>query len=484
MKIYRFIMLMLLAIPLIANGQESFEKAKISETTNQIVLKIAEINEVMGSHVGYAATRPEQYDNFIELKEKATSTELIELLNHPNPTVRSYAFWALADNHSIDLLPIVISHISDIEEVETLFGCIGGNKKVGDFMVDIARESKKLSPKQLAELDNILIYTPNNLRARDNAIKRSETIESLYPRIRELVIKDKNNSALVALAKYQKEQDIDLILDFKDEKSNAGNGYIYLAISNFPHPDFFPFLEQNFLKALDDESYRFEVKHLYKAIVSFKNDDALKLLQMSLTRMKHKTSRDECLNYALLALEENIDLIFDEIIIKLWAEESRILPKTFKYLSEKYIKKTVELSKKSLLNIDGFEATNRILDMHKIKSTNQLLSAMLKLVLEHDKGFGVKVIRENIENAYFTLFPIFADKAAEVKDKSFIPLLLSRFEDETNPIVYLKIVEALISYNDSVINKKILEIKNKNINLNKGWGGESLNKMLKKNNLL
>jgi hypothetical protein len=168
--------------------------------------------------VYYAGVRPQQYDYFSQLQKKATKDELTELTNHPNGVVRCYSFWALTYDSSINLFPIVVRHIMDDANVNTQFGCIGSSEKVGDFFINLVTpnyvdvNSKKFDSSQFTIIDSILIYTPNNLYSKQEAISRAKPTEKFYLRARALVIKDKNQEALVTLAKYQREQDIPLIL--------------------------------------------------------------------------------------------------------------------------------------------------------------------------------------------------------------------------------------------------------------------------------
>jgi hypothetical protein len=53
------------------------------------------------------------------------------------------------------------------------------------------------------------------------------------------VVIDNNQNALVTLAKYKNETDIELI------KKNNNLFYTYKAISQFPHPIFFPILRKS-----------------------------------------------------------------------------------------------------------------------------------------------------------------------------------------------------------------------------------------------
>lgn len=133
----------------------------------------------MGSTVGNDGIRPKQFDNFTELQKVATNGELQELTNHPNGVVRCYSFWALTYDTSVNLLPIIIKHIPDDENVNTMFGCIVSVEKVGDFFISLVTpqfvdlDSKKLTPNEFIYLDSVLIYNPNKLYAKENAISRA-----------------------------------------------------------------------------------------------------------------------------------------------------------------------------------------------------------------------------------------------------------------------------------------------------------------------
>lgn len=74
-------------------------------------------------------------------------------------------------------------------------------------------------------------------------------------------------------------------------------------------------------------------------------------------------------------------------------------------------------------------------------------------------------------------------KQQKSKDKLFIEPLFGRLEEESNPHVYLKVAEALIKYGDTKINKRILEVRKKNKDLNKDWGGDEFDKLLKENHI-
>ncbi len=475
--------IILLILYLSSCGQKNNNQQIISNSTNKIVREIEQINELMGSAVYYEGIRPKQYDNFEKLKKVASKEELIELTNHSNGVVRCYAFWALSYDRSVDLFPIILNHINDYELVNTQFGCIGGQEKVGDFVINIVTpqyvdlESTKLDSIQRIKLDSILIYSDSELYAKSRAIDNVKPTESLYPKIRELVIQNNDQSALVTLAKYRKPEDIQLILNNKDEE----NFYTYKAIQEFPHDDFLPLLEKNLYEILKETHQSSALwQQLYKAIAIYKNPKAIELLTIPFSQVRHKNMKEYHMNNIYNAIRENKSDIYDHLFWRLWIEENRITPDIYQYLLEKDSIKVLKLTKESIINSDKVYSASIGLGFD---STDDLVSIMLDLILRNDYELGLRVIRNNIKNANVNQISIFTAKVVELKDKSFVNPLFKRLEKEENAHTYIEIVNALLSYYDNTINKRILETRKINDNLNKGWGSESLNKLLIENNI-
>jgi hypothetical protein len=469
--------LIILTLTLNCFGQYQFDKTKISKQTEKVVTKIEKVNELMGSAVYYSGMRPKQYDNFEELQKKATQTELIELTNHPNGVVRCYAFWALSFNHSVDLLPIIIKHINDTTSIDTQFGCIGDTEQVGDFFIDIVTpqyvdlNSKKLTKTEYEYLDSILVYTPNTLIAKENAISRVKPTEAFYARVQELVIKERNQSALVAIAKYHREKDIPLILNNKvGNKPNDGYFYTYKAITEFPHPMFFPLLKKNLQETLEDDHFDFrEWRELYKAIASYKNDTAYKLLQVPFTEVKHKNIRQYHIENVFEAVQMFYSPIYEPLLWQLWENDKETNLKVFNLLYEKNPERAFSLTKKTILNTDSY--------------STDLLNVILDTILVRDRLFAIELINKNIRDVNVHQFSIFADKALKIKDASFVTSLFDRLEKESNPHIFLKATKVLIALNDNDINRRIVEVSKRNLNLQKDWGGKEFSKLLKDNGI-
>lgn len=482
---------LLLILTTLSFGQQGFDKRLVSAPTSVIVEKIEAVNVVMGSAVYGAGIRPKQYDNFEELKKIATTEELTALTNHPNSVVRCYSLWALAYDKSVDLFPIVVAHINDDEMVETQFGCIRYAEKTGDFFMSVVApeytdvNANTLDSVQTATLDSILICSDNNLQAKVYAIGRAGQRASLYPTIRELAIRDNNQAALVALAKYQNVQDIPFILHNKEKSEREEEGYVYTyqAIREFSHADFFPLLEKNLHNTLDNTRHSYEWEELYKAIAVYKNAQAITLLKMPFTDVQHEELRARHIDFVYEALCDYRCPLYDSLLWQLWIAEDRISPDIYQYLFQKNPEKALEQTRKNLLELEKIYSANNRSRFGNWPEAESLTVMMLDCVVEQDKEFGLKLIRTKLKEAEVLQFLVFADKAMEVRDTSFIEPLFTRLSKEANYHVYLKAVKVLLLYNNRIINNRILKARKKNRNMRKDWGGKVLDKLLKEHGL-
>ena len=270
------------------------KQSKLSSTPiNEIVKEIATTNVLMGSAVGVSAQRPEQWDRYSLLRSKATDKELLDLTNNENSVVRCYAFQALVERNTTDLFPIVLRHLSDTATFHTMYGCIGDYQKAGDFFLETVIEdigdakSYRLNHKQKMTIDSLLLFQDGNeLEARNKLLSKIEPLTKYYLRIRDIAFRENNKTAIVALAKFKKQQDKVLIESLLIDANSQSYGFA--AVVNFPDPSFFPTLQQT----LKDEATKNNgnsnqrLQLLYHAIVQYKDQPSRQLLESILLKVK------------------------------------------------------------------------------------------------------------------------------------------------------------------------------------------------------
>lgn len=481
-------------------GQSAtYDKTKISSKTLKIVKKIEKVNVIMGEAVGYGGMRPEQYNNFEKLKETATSKELVTLTNHPNTTVRCYAFQALTmDNKldiSIDLFKIVKEHLEDNEQVETQFGCIGGSESVSDFFVSrVARRDYEtdfymyeLDSLQQEEINSLLISNKNDSYNRHKAIGNMEINAQNYPILKALVVEEKNDTALPKLAAYKKEEDIQVILDFhkaKTEKDDDGIYATYLSIQEFPHPVFFSYLKEEQSKIFDNDHFSNEWAILYGAIAKYRNQEALELLQLPFTKVIHSNIKEYHLDFMHNAIMESPSPLYDELLWRLWEDENVFTFDSFCYLFDSNPERAYKNARKEFGITATIENPNLNLDRKQFVEIEDREELILNLLLENEKEIAFDVIVNKIRTENVHDFPMYSRYIEKLKDSVFVVPLFERLRKESNAHIYLEIVTVLLAYKDNAINSEIIKTLDINKNLSENWGGAELKEILLKENLV
>ena len=123
----------------------------------QIIDVIADFKELHGPYIGIIGARSWKYAVFELLLEKASITELEEMINSQNPVARGYAFWGLTEKGSPNLFRIMCEHLDDTTSFTYTLGCLSGPQKVGDFFIRLAIEET------VNGYEDYLIPTQNHL---------------------------------------------------------------------------------------------------------------------------------------------------------------------------------------------------------------------------------------------------------------------------------------------------------------------------------
>lgn len=237
-----------------------------------IAFKIGLNNTVKDEAVSIAGIKPIQYKRF-EILKKVTSTRKLKKLfkNHPSRAVKCYSFWALLDrNEEVNLFELLESELSDERKVSTMFGCIISQTTVTDFLIQMSREYLNVIENET--LDSLIIYSDNNLSSREYLLSTINPTKDYYDRIKELVLGKSSQTAIIALAKFRNENDINLLLnELRDTLKEKY--YTLLSIKNFPHnifiDDLLDIQHKMLLKVTGID--HIAIRSLYKALVRYDN---------------------------------------------------------------------------------------------------------------------------------------------------------------------------------------------------------------------
>lgn len=308
-------------ILILLTSQFSYSQ-KISKKIQKVVDKIAEDNMYKSSAVGYAGERTKQWDRFEELKKRATDEELIILTNHKSPAVKCYSFQALAERKSPKTFEILLNHLKDTDVIETFQGCIVSVQLVGDFFLNVVTpnyisiSAYKLNEVQKNTVDSILIFDDKvKLVAKSYLLERISPKDVFYTRIKQIYEEENNKSAIIAISKYRKDEDKELIAKWLMKEKTNDQYYGLRAVRNFPDSYFFPYLEkiqQQEIKKPTGFNYPL-IRMLYLSTVQYKNKESRELIENTLKNAEKSTLKYHS-EYIWLALTKYPDSIYSGIV--------------------------------------------------------------------------------------------------------------------------------------------------------------------------
>lgn len=320
---------------LICCGQERSKKivSKTDKTLinsslklKKVVESIAKENRVESSHIGEAGSPSEQYARYEVLKKIATVGQLIELTDYDNSAVRCYAFQALASKKSDKIFNILLKHLKDTSQIETQSGCIGMSQLVGDYFIDVVTpnyidlEVYKLNRKEKVTLDSILLNDKSlKLSAKSAILEKLMPTEGNYKRIRELVLIDKNTSALVTLAKYKKQEDKELISSFFND-DNSQTSALY-AVREFSDDYFYPYILKVFESEWKKNRYDYQKwRTCYQALAKYPKPETLERFERT-TKSKDEFRYQTLCKYLLVAIKKYPNQLYEPLKQKIKLDE-------------------------------------------------------------------------------------------------------------------------------------------------------------------
>ncbi|MEO8514908.1 MAG: hypothetical protein ABI543_15220 [Ignavibacteria bacterium] len=472
MKIlFTIISLIILNVSIVIS-QHSYDSTKISPNVQNIVNKLSKHKRVEGVFIGMVGTPSKIYQTGKKLRLRATKEELVELTFHPNPIVRAYSFWGLAEKNETGLLNILLDHLNDTVNISTMFADAVDEMRLGDFLIELVvpkyvftadylyPNKSILTENEKNILDSTLIFTDNNLEYTHNALLRTKPELSYYERIKELA-KRKNIYAMVALAKYRNSENTDLIISsfyLPKNRNSYFESYYYTfwAFSEFPNESFEVFTKSVFdtiVKTATDER---DLKTLYKAIASYKKPDFLKYL---------KSSNADLDYYSFIAMTEFSDPLYDSLLFRIWEERKIITFEALNYLIKINRAKTIELMIKSI------EQENKYLNIPVISIWSKqiykkALDFMFDTLLVTDKVSAMNIINSKLLKADFWELEFYCSKAKDIDDSSLIKTILMRLKTDTentfNNDNYWALMKVFVSKNSKELDKKTVQAILKN----------------------
>lgn len=370
--------LLLIACALSCNSTLLISQSRLRPPLEEIVNEMAELKNFSFSLYNQFWVGDYEIEEEVlleKIKKIATTKELVELTKHESKTVKVLSAMALADRNYPNLSHIFNQFLSKNQRIETRRQLYGGGDQLAGVLyrhigIQIVKTKQLTFYNDLKEqLDSTLLTAEFLLKTNDFDgdnegfdEKRIDLLESLlctispqekyYAPIRKLCKKD-CRPAFIALAKFQKEEDIELIL-----KSNN-----IFAFSYFPHPKFWKYLNKN-----KEQTY-----YWMTAVAAYQNQAASKLIQSMFDDVDFNK---EAVNYAIV---KHYCSFYDDLVIELWENYQTINFEIIQKMLEKDAEKAAQIF------VNGFKGTSNYEffdNYYELGYSVLLRDTMLTLMLE------------------------------------------------------------------------------------------------------
>ncbi len=409
-----------------------------SQTIEEIVVKLEKNNMLMGSAVGYSAVRPEQYDTFETLLNTANLNDLLLLSKHKNGVIRAYSCWGLSKKYrsEIDWLSFLQPYLYDTQKISTMFGCIVSTENVGDFVLSVCQDF--LSDEEISELYYLGITAKSPLYYVSSALMKESFTERFYDPIRAWAL-DNNDNAKLALAKYQKEQDRELVLSLREQNES----FFFRAVSYYLNDSLKPYFSEYLKSILLKDGYSTTWRYFYSALAQFHDTYSIEQLNLVFGKGVNPGIRKYHVEYIYNAVKDFKDGFYDDLLIRIWNEYPIVSKDVVNYF---YIKNKDLCLKQMLSSIEKSE---------EYFSNTESLELMIGLLIKNNvdiKDLYLKQISK-LGVATFQVYFMFMDNYWTMDAEK---VLIDRLKKETNGHVLIPIYTYFLEH-ESYTTKDELE---------------------------
>lgn len=459
MKILTIIISFVLLNVNILQAQHSYDSTKMRPNVLKIVTKLSKFKRVEGVFVGFVGTPSKIYQLGKKLRVNSTRDELIELTFHPNPIIRAYSFWGLAERKETGTIDLLLEHLDDTVTINTMFGDYGESVYLADFMINLIvpeylytadylyPNNTILDVKERYLIDSAVIFNDNDIKYKNTALLYSIPNPDFYHRIKELSLRD-NIYAIVALAKYKNSEDTLLIKNsyyFNKTKDSYFESFYYTfwAFSEFPNECFENFTMQVFDSVISSCKDEQNLRTLFRAIASFKNPSLNKYLKNNTKTQNY---------YFFIGMSVFADEVFDSLMFNIWDKDKIVTKNGFMYLNQRDKNRSLQLI------IQTIEPENKFLKIPDLsfwvnQSYKSTLDVMFDTLYRINRNKALVILNSKLRTSDYKELEFYCAKAKSIKDTSLINSILMRLKtDEVNTFQndnYWHLMEVIVSLNEA-----------------------------------
>jgi len=445
-------------------------------TYSQVSKKIENILKPLESYESFYALNDETEKIERKLFKNATLSELEYLsVNGKNSYIKAIAIKVLTNLDSRKAIPIFKEILNSKDSLTFRTECLSDSYLLSSYFFENItlndNLTKQESERLRQELVNLILDSENaNIKLLEEINYSIPIIPENYEKLRNLVIKSKSPQLLISLARFNNQNDIDLIKSFGKDA--------FLAIEEFPDNQFIPFLKDN-IQESKNFPYMFAISKfcneesaaIVKEIIEFSIQDLenRNCSNYCLTAIYNQIYKDNCkLNYPLLSKlwlshkvlsfdildeyekthseKETEEFILEGLLLDgkaqlikhnmydldkmLSADFDMPIPinNTSKLISlldrlkEFSIESYTKALRKNLLEIDALSTDEFISELNDNKSIIENSDVLIKKMKENDSAYGLLIIMNgdkvlNDKKLFAECFEILKERRAEFKEK-------------------------------------------------------------------
>ncbi len=280
-----------------------------------ILQKLRSANRYEDSVIGEGARKSKRYKDAEELMNLCGDREIIKLLNDKSPVVKCYAANFIQDrNIKANWYNILLKQAEDYSEVDFLLGDIGVVYYAGDFVLN-SLFSKKLTESEQNKLKLELIKNQSKLNFANSILLGQDMSDELYAATREWALRG-NANAIFSLAKYKKDEDLQLIDSLKDKDIDL----FFKACQYNTRESLKPFLEEYMRSIMPKEHFYNEWASFYKLVADYHDDFTKKIFDMALFDKVTYNIREYHLKDIYYAIKDRHDGFYDDYLKIFWTK--------------------------------------------------------------------------------------------------------------------------------------------------------------------
>jgi hypothetical protein len=437
---------------------------KLSDDTKKIIDQINQYSSLEYQYIGMHGAESDLYQLFDTLKQTASNKELVHLIDHKNTVLNGYAVWSLVDNKYSGLEYIFKRVLKSNKTLYTISFDVGSEDHLSHLLYSRLRSNLLSSDSvdstyylnKISVIDSLILYS-NHLPGyydkqygaylRNSSLSNNNQDPGTYNRVKYLALKERDLKALVELAKYRYPSDTKNILGFNEEA--------FEAISHFPHPDFWKFLESF--------KYTAKEKQYYESIAAYKNEKSKQLLLEIYSHLNKENARIGYFEELYEAVVRNYDPIYDSFIKKFWLEYKIIDFSTTTRLLETDPEVASVIFAEGLSTSNNLRFQNFLLIDHPKNAYYEFpKDSMLILMLDSIDKFNPDkipiVYRQTVNSLNFLNYPTLIERLEKEKPQFLVKSLLEKLDSKIYAFESYHVSRILFLYNKNTINDQVIKI--------------------------